>query len=241
VGTTDSISLVRPEEAGSRVSEVYQEIRYAMGVSWVPDIFQALAAYRPYLELAWRELRPLVGRVGFERAAGAIRLHSEEAVERFPPTDHAEQLRSRRLDGDVEQIRRTVAALHFTDPRLVVMATVLHDALEGQPVGTNPDPEAGQPIDLPAFQQEIRLVRLEEAKGAPRKILEEIRQDAELLFVPAEYRALAVWPDYLEVAYYDLKPYLATYDYDQEALEIRDRAHLATAELPGPIYAGESE
>ena len=95
---------------------------------------------------------------------------------------------------------------------------------------------ASQIVEVPVFHDEIQFVRPEEAQGTARSILEQIRQDAELPFVSQVYQALARWPDYLDLAYHDLKPYFNTIDYSQELIEIRNRAGVAMAELPGPVY-----
>lgn len=231
-----SVRFIRPEQAEGRTKDLYDEIRDTLGISWVPDMFQAFAAHPRYLEVAWRELRALVGRAGFERAADDVRRIGHEAIGRFPPADHVDLLRSQRFAGDFAEIRRVVEAFDHTDPRLLVMATALHDAFQRKPVGTSSSLDAAQRVTVPAFRDQMTFVHPSEAEGPARSILEEIRQDEELSFVAQDYQALARWPDYLDLAYHDLKPHVGTPEHTRAVLEIRNRAGVAMGELPGPIY-----
>ena len=237
MGVAIEVRLVRPEAAQGRVRAVYDEMREVMGLSWVPDMLQAFAARPRYLEVAWRELRPLVGRAPFERAADDILRLGDEAVEAFPPEDHVQLLRPRRFQGDFDEIRRALDPFRFADPRLMLMATVLHDALRGGRVGTNTSPEASRIVGAPAYRSAIRFVRPDEAEGETLDILEEIRRDTALPLVAADYQALAAWPDYLKLAWHDLKRHVGSAGYGEAAIRIRNRAGMAMAELPGPTYA----
>src|SRR5215467_3121120 len=54
------LHLVKEKEAQGRISEIFSEIRYALGVPSVNMMFQALASFPEFFDLFWKTARPAV-------------------------------------------------------------------------------------------------------------------------------------------------------------------------------------
>jgi len=56
-----TIKLIREDEATGKVKEIYQEIKSAMGWTFVPETFQVIAHNPDHLEAYWHHYKAAMG------------------------------------------------------------------------------------------------------------------------------------------------------------------------------------
>jgi hypothetical protein len=237
-----TIPPVRPVpeyRAKGELKEVYEDLKKELGVPWVGVITQALGYYEPFFKEAWRQLKPSVKTNLFEDRCNQIRLDSWTGVmDQLKDPNQSEILRKRGYqDKEIEEIKDILNILDYGNPKYLVFATVVKDALlngkmEGTPP-TNPDDLYPRP---PVRSGDSSLLMVEEhhATGGLTDIYEDIKKTLKLPFVNSDYKAQGRWPSYLEVAWYQLKPFIDTAEYNSLRNTINDTAYELARTLPYP-------
>ncbi|MBI4494202.1 MAG: hypothetical protein HY690_15545 [Chloroflexi bacterium] len=232
---------VAEADAPPRVRQVYRALRDTLRVPYVDTLWQVLANYPEYLELAWRELEPNLGTHTAERIADALRAR---AVEELPlgRRDQPFSLHVAGLsDAEVDQVCALNETASYVLPKLLLAATGLAAALAGEtmggegtrarllPRGPAPGAVALQPLDPQRVPEEVarHLSEIAQVHGHPR---------------PASYfLAIARWPAYLEVLWHDLRPHVRGDWYDERGRELQHRALYEWAAMPHRLRAGVDE
>lgn len=220
-------------EASERLQAIYRDIEHTLQVPFVPWPFRALAVYEKFFTAMWEDLKPTITSQ-LEDAADELR---SWLVERLPQAlpglggDHRARLGEKKLSqGQIERIQGQVHVYHYLDPKLTLLMAALHEALSGKPVGVQSIVVWPTSKGVPAFMPRVGRVELAQASGAVAKIFVELQRLLELPTVPDEYRTLAQWPEYLELAWQKLRQVLQSEGYSQLLEELR--GHIAD-ELKG--------
>jgi hypothetical protein len=181
------------DNAGPAVKHVYDDIKTAFRVPIVNLAFRDLARYPDYLELAWRQLHPNVQTVYVEEQADAIRARAVEGVAQLGSAPPLED----------ESARTTLAVFHYVNPKVLLGVAALRAAAGGQypkleelPADAKRQIPTGVPDGVPPVEMVDPA-----AEGPTRALLSEIRDATNMLLVNSDYRALAQWPSYLELAW----------------------------------------
>lgn len=234
------IPPVRPVpeyQAKGELKEVYEDLKKELGVPWVGVITQALAYYEPFFKEAWRQLKPSVKTNLFENRCNQIRLESWNGVSaQLIDHNQAEILKERGYkDKEIEEIKELLDILDYGNPKYLVFATVVKDALlNGKMEGTPPS----NPDDLfprpPVRSGDSSLLMVEEhhATSGLTDIYEDIKTTLNLPFVNSDYKAQGRWPSYLEVAWNELKPFIDTAEYNSLRNHINAMAYDLARNLP---------
>lgn len=59
-----SIALVPEADATGKVAEIYDEIKAALGIDFVPNLYRVMAAKPDYLEANWRKVQATMAAPG---------------------------------------------------------------------------------------------------------------------------------------------------------------------------------
>jgi alkylhydroperoxidase family enzyme len=59
-----SIRLVAEDEATGKVKELYEEIKSAHGIDFVPNLYRAMASNADYLDANWRRVKAIMAAPG---------------------------------------------------------------------------------------------------------------------------------------------------------------------------------
>jgi alkylhydroperoxidase/carboxymuconolactone decarboxylase family protein YurZ len=59
-----SAKMVSEEDATGRVKKIYEEIKEALGIDFVPNMYRAMAPNPSYLEANWNKIRAVMKREG---------------------------------------------------------------------------------------------------------------------------------------------------------------------------------
>ncbi len=235
-----SIPLIRePDAVDERVREAYRDIKACLRVPVVGSLFQAYAVVPRFLEYTWRRLRPNVLAKPFVERAHAIGALAQRGAALWPVGDVASEVRARGIgEGDLLRMREVAAMLDDVDPKLLVIAHAVRLAMVGgAPIG-------GAGVGgLQALGDEARLahdyrgmiVAIIEERDAPlrvRTVYEEIKSTTGAAFVSGDYRAVAAFPDWLELWWRDVKNAMQSPNYAALCREVDDAAIEAARHLP---------
>ncbi|MBC5825718.1 MAG: hypothetical protein GIW99_05790 [Candidatus Eremiobacteraeota bacterium] len=234
-----TIALVREEDdKDQRVKEVYRDIKESLRIPFVNVLFQAYAAVPRFLDFTWRRLRPSMLSLRFVDQATSIGSLADRGVGVWNIADHAAELRARNIgEADIRKMREIVDLFHQVDPRLLVIAVAVRLALAGEEVGGAGSSGPPSDEDKEKVGTDFRGINVSKTdeRDAPlrvRTILEEIKTSAGLPFVNNDYRAMAAWPDWLEVWWRDCRPVMCDDRYWGLCRELTEAAHQAALMLP---------
>ncbi|MCL5958200.1 MAG: halocarboxylic acid dehydrogenase DehI family protein [Chloroflexi bacterium] len=231
----EQIRIIEEDESQGRVGQIYSDIKRTMGVPVVGDLFRAFAAFPPFLELVWWEVKPLFGSLIFEGLADRIRAHALACARQhcFVP-DHTAALAAAGMPKyEIDHLRGTVELFFHVDPRLLVISTAVRESLATGQVGSakRMPIERRAPISL-ALPSAVKLASSARLPAKASLVLSEVRTALGVPFVPSDYRAFATWQNYLPMAWADVKGQVRTAQYRQDVKGIADIALAGVSDLP---------
>ncbi len=192
-----------------------EDIRAALRSPVVPLLARRLVAgYQAYLQRVWRDLKPNLLSRAFERRADELRAAAVRAVAAtgaVAPGSYRDALHRLGLSTTVvDDITRTVAVVHYVDPKLLLLATALDLALGNEPVGgaadLTPEEREALPAGPPPAAAELAVLGDAEAPGRVLRIWNDVVATLELPGVTDDLRAIGRWPDFLELVWGAAKP-----------------------------------
>ncbi len=196
---------VEEREARGEVERVYHEVRQSLRVTGVGLPLRAWAAQPRSLALIWDAVRPNVETRAFEDACDRVRAEVAVAAQRLGKLD----VRPRVTLGESQhyQLEAALDLYHYATPKLMVLTSAVRLSLEGERLGAAPD----GPADLVERGAPPRMAPMEMLAERPRderigRIFDDIRETVGQPSVHDEHRTLALWPDYLAIAWARLKP-----------------------------------
>jgi len=57
-----TVKLVEEKETAGKVKEIYEEIKRAWGIAFVPNLFKAMANHPEYLDATWHRAKVIMGK-----------------------------------------------------------------------------------------------------------------------------------------------------------------------------------
>jgi hypothetical protein len=204
---SEAIQTLDETQADRPTVEIYELITRKMRVGRVPLLFKALAAEKA-LGPCWAALRPAIRVRAFEEAADDLRARAAKAAVDLGCPLIETQLEWAGYDLDqIDEIRGQVDIFHYLDAKLMVAAAVLSQGLQGGAGGAQRGARAEQrvPRGVPQDMDHIELVQELTNGGTLGKVFKSIRSQLGLGIVPDDFRALARWPKYLELAWGDAR------------------------------------
>jgi len=233
------IPLVKEADAtDDGVREAFREIKNSLRVPVVSLLFQAYAATPKFLEIAWRRLRPSVLTAQFGQQALEIGTIAERTVSSFTVRDHAALLRARAIGPpEMRRMREIVDLFRLANPKVLIIAAAVELALRGEAINGTGTAGPAHDHHYGHGVKEFRatpLLLAEERDWPPRvrAVHEEMKATFGSAFVSSEYRAIAAYPDWLEVWWKDCKSWVADPRYAAAAEEIRAAAFEEARALP---------
>lgn len=222
---------VMEDEAEEEIRSVYEDVRATLRVPFVNFIFRVLANYPGYLVPVWRDWSPLFRTLAFERRADELRAKALlEPVPGTPPDDLV-------APEELKKIRDFTDTIHYVLPKLLLVATVFDEALEGS---LRPGNEAsggwlGQIAPgVAEGTSSVPMVPTDRATGELREVFEDIRDRHCHPGVASYYRSLGNWPDFLRTVWETISPVVGSSDYEERKRELVERASAAVRGLPAP-------
>ena len=206
-------------------------MKRAFQVPWMGVVAMAHAHYRRFYDLLWSGLRDVAGSQLFVEGCRALRQETEAAVARLPIMPLAQQLEANGYaPRELGQIRATLEAFSHGNYPYLMLATISRHLLAGGELGGTAHLEPQS--DQPASKGSLVLMEAHHATAETRALYERIKATLELPFVNTDYRALARWPSYFQVAWDGLEPLIATTPHKAACQNLHDGAVTLTRGLP---------
>ena len=193
----------------ARLAGVADEVRAALRAPTVPSPIARIAAAAPgYLDVVWPRVASSVNAAGFLGSAlylADMALAEVEAV--YEPVMTRDALREAGVrDSEVAALLDVVDWFHYGQPQLLLLLAALAEAFGRDRVGGygKAEPRAVTERERAHLALDLRLAMPDAG------LLPEIAAALNLDSAPDLYRAVAIWPAYLNVAWEELQ-HLAAY------------------------------
>lgn len=214
-------------QATGKLGEIYEDIHNTLRLPWVAFGIRVLSQFEEFVPAAWAALKPQISTRYAEEGADKVR---EAAIIPGPaPADPTPALLAKGWSEDeIAKLKAALDALNYGNAKYLILITAWNEAWHGRDAGGRNEKRLDSveserlPYGLPQGVEKFHLVDLDTAAENVQHLLRDIR-DAFLHHGPAsDYRVLAAWPDYLEIAYRDaLQPVALTAEYEETTRRIR--------------------
>ena len=204
------------------MAEIFDELRAALGIGYVPLEFQAFAATPQFLSVQWQTYRPLFATRKFFELAERLQAEAYTQVHNYFKVPRlGDGLTVSQAVPMVDQICRVQAAM-------LLMLSVQSQAFDGS-VG-----KAGEshPADRIASSPAPDLVDLDSAPVGVRRVMDEMRHALDLPVCSDELRALAQWPELLFAFWQAIKPTMQSVLHEQAVFRMRESGFTCAQEIP---------
>jgi hypothetical protein len=224
------LTLVRESEASGRTSDIFRELKTALGMPYVSLLYKAYAAYPRFLDLHWQAFKPVLETQEFFDLAERLRAEAYTRMHNyFRIPDLCARLTEESFSpGAQNELTRLVETLHAENAPVLLLAAAALQAFD-KPVGSDRKTHPAQ--SLPTFPMPI-LVEEERAPAATRKIYEEMKRTLDLPVLNLDYRALGRWPDFLRDYWQVLRPMSESPVYRESCQGLRETAVALAGEIP---------
>jgi halocarboxylic acid dehydrogenase DehI len=219
---------VSEREAGGDVERVLHEMRQTLRVTGLDVTVRTWAGFERFLVAMWEAMGPNTETRAFESAADEVRARAVEAVERWERLgawDAVSLGESQRY-----HLRGALELYHYLNPKMLVFTSAVLLALRDEAVGALQPLGSAERIErgAPARMMAMEWVSERPDDARLRKLFTEILETVGPPSLPGDFRALALWPHYLEAAWERLAPRLKSEEWARtcEALLATSR-HMA--------------
>lgn len=210
---------------------IFQDIKETFRAPFVSLVFSALATEPDYLRVAWRQLHTNAQTLYFEEQADEIRRFAVLSMSGIG------ELRTPASDQGISEALRV---LHYLNPKILLAVAALRASILGQmPRASALSLEQKRQVvpGVASGMPEMRLADPNTSDERLRRVFGDIKDAAPTGLVGSEYRALAVWPEYLEGAWAAVKPRRSTPEYRRATRQLRWMADEAVLGFPFRIDA----
>ncbi len=208
----------------------------ALRAPFTPDFVSRLAEAGAYLDAVWPQLAPSVDTAGFLGSALYMADMALDAVEEV--YDEPELTRDSLVAGglstaELRQVEAVLDVFHWVQPQQLLMCAALAEAWERPRVGGQgrPDPRATSEREARHLATRIEFAPPESG------LLPEIADLLQLAAPPELYRAVAMWPRYLEPVWEELQHLAAYPDFRRRGRALYYYARSSSRFLAQPIEA----
>lgn len=222
-------------EAAGETERLFHEIRQTLRVTGVPLPLRRFAAYERFFPALWGAMRPNAETRAFEEAADRLR---EEAVHAAAGMDRLSVLGRAQLgESQAFQAENALMLFHYLDPKLLLFASALSNALDGAP---SPNGRAHGSVELlergaPSRMPPLELVDEPVEEESVRSVFRDIKRTLGVSEIHEDYRALALWPRYLVAGWLRLKPVVKTAGHHATCDRLRALSRDLARSLPHPV------
>jgi len=240
---TLNLRPVKPDAAVAPIRAIYDDTRHRLRLPWVGALFQGYAMYPAYLDLAWNAVKDSIETPQFDADAATLAALADVAAADLYTPSYAERDIAA-MNVDVYAIKDVVDAFRVGNPRLLLVATALQRAYTDGPVGGADATGTSLPDSALETMEETRaqrtVVEMVDPDAAPERVtqvFDDIKGTLGLPLVNSDYRAMALWPDYLKVAWNDIKGPIGTPAYAEARGRLSRLASESVDRLAQPVTA----
>jgi hypothetical protein len=234
----DPIPQIHPVwefEAEGPLIDAYAAYKGAFQVPWVGVVSLAYAHYRNFFELWFKAMEPLVQSRDYVTAAWDLRRMVETKVAELEPRPITDNLRALGYsDRELDQIRDAIEFFSHGNFIQIPAVAAARFLLEGGAMAGGDDVTPFDGRHAPQSDTPFVLMERHHAADQTAQTYDDVMARLGLPFVNTDYRALARWPSYFDLAWRNLTPVLAKPGYEELAQAMHDAIFGAVAALPNP-------
>ncbi|MFE8699384.1 halocarboxylic acid dehydrogenase DehI family protein [Cytobacillus sp. FJAT-54145] len=218
------------EEAKGDLKLVYEDIEYVLKVPIVNFIFRTLGHYEQFLQIGWRQIRPNMLTINIENAAEALRYPNTSFR---APTISWNRYYSKET---LETIQKIIFTFNYVNTKLLIISTAWEESLGYRSI------EGGKPINgliqpgIISGLPPIKLVHIPQAPPLVQNLLIRIMKKKHAYDAASDYRALAVYPDFLDITWNHIESYIGSDEYVLAANKVKSKAiKMVHQQMPYPV------
>ena len=224
--------VFEPSEVSPEIRRIYDEVRAAFDLPYVPSIFKLLAGRPEYLRIAWRDLGPVASSREFLSAATAMEefIRSEAVAGAWRLGDQERLLANQKIStADMPVLAGVVGVFARALPRMLLFARLLQRGYSG---GQRGRVSGGK--ESPALSRLVTLHIPSEREAGLRTwmIYNDMRRTTGAVLVMDMFRVLTPFPGYLATVWQDSKKVISDPTYLRARDEIARRSIGLTSGLP---------
>jgi hypothetical protein len=214
--------------------EIYEDTKAALQVPWMAVVAMSFARYPRFYATLWGGFRELSASAQFLAACHELRREAESASLSVPSI-----LRKLHELGytepEIAEIRALIEIFSHGNMPYLLIATAARLLLEGNEIGTSRS--ISKPVQSrhgPAAGGKLVLMEPHHAERQLQALYDDLKSTIDLPFLNTDYRALARWPSYFDVAWRSLKLLIGTPAYDEAVERVHKKAVALVLALPNP-------
>lgn len=220
--------------AAPALKKIYEDTKLALQVPWMGVVAMSFARYPRFYATLWDGFRELSASAEFLAACHELRREAEGHHLSAPSI--LQELHARGYtEPEIAEIRAVIEIFSHGNMPYLLIATAARLLLEGNDIGTSRS--ISKPVQSrhgPAAGGKLVLMEPHHAERQLQALYEDLKSTLGLPFLNTDYRALARWPSYFDVAWRALKPMVGTPAYDEAVERVHRKAVALVLALPNP-------
>jgi hypothetical protein len=216
------------------LKEIYEDTKAALQVPWMGVVAMSFARYPRFYATLWGGFRELSASAQFLAACHELRQEAESASLSAPSI--LQKLHELGYtEPEIAEIRALIEIFSHGNMPYLLIATAARLLLEGNEIGTSRS--ISKPVQSrhgPAAGGKLVLMEPHHAERQLQALYDDLKSTIGLPFLNTDYRALARWPSYFDVAWRSLKPLIGTPAYDEAVERVHKKAVALVLALPNP-------
>ena len=220
--------------ADPALKEIYEDTKAALQVPWMGVVAMSFARYPRFYATLWGGFRELSASAEFLAACQELRQEAEASSLNAPSI--LEKLHELGYtEPEIAEIRALIEIFSHGNMPYLLIATAARLLLEGNEIGTSRS--ISKPVQSrhgPAAGGKLVLMEPHHAERQLQALYDDLRSTIGLPFLNTDYRALARWPSYFDIAWRSLKPLIGTPGYEDAVERVHQKAVALALALPNP-------
>jgi hypothetical protein len=229
-----NIAPIPEHLAEPALKEIYEDTKAALQVPWMGVVAMSFARYPRFYATLWGAFRDLSASAEFLAACHELRQAAESASLSVPSI--LQKLHELGYtEPEIAEIRALIEIFSHGNMPYLLIATAARLLLEGSEIGTSRS--ISKPVQSrhgPAAGGKLVLMEPHHAERQLQALYDDLKSTIGLPFLNTDYRALARWPSYFDVAWRSLKPLIGTPAYDEAVERVHKKAVTLVLALPNP-------
>ncbi|GAA5505782.1 (R)-2-haloacid dehalogenase [Novipirellula caenicola] len=233
---SNQTSPVAEYAATGEIERVYHEVRQTLRVRGINLIFRTWAGHKGLLPILWDTVRPNAETMMFEQSSDQIRAAAVELAK--PLGDLGAKQQTSLGPSQAFQLHEILKLYHYINPKLLLIASAVRQGLDGElSIKRYSATEPAERI-APGVPAEMAALEMEDENPSDEQLqtlFSDITETLSLRSINSDYRSLALWPNYLDAVWRNLKPKVQSPAYTAAADHLRERSRRLASELPYPV------
>jgi hypothetical protein len=213
---------------------IYEDTKAALQVPWMGVVAMSFARYPRFYATLWGGFRELSASTQFLAACHELRQEAE-AASLSAPSIIQKLHELGYTEPEIAEIRALIEIFSHGNMPYLLIATAARLLLEGYEIGTSRSISTpAQSRHGPAAGGSLVLMEPHHAERQLQGLYEDLKATLGLPFLNTDYRALARWPSYFDVAWRSLKPLIGAPTYNKAVERVHKKAMALVLALPNP-------